>query len=115
MNASSSVIGKIFNKKYEEQRGSSAVYNFLQLISVFSCWAILYAFDFSFEIKVIGYSVLFALCYTACNIGFINALKYGPAMLTSLFVGLSLILTTILGSSLHCFVICRSEIWASSW
>jgi len=97
MNASSSVIGKIFNKKYEEQRGSSAVYNFLQLISVFSCWAILYAFDFSFKIKVIGYSVLFALCYTACNIGIINALKYGPAMLTSLFVGLSLILTTIWG------------------
>ena len=108
MSASSSVLGKIFNKKYEKQQGSSAVYNFFQLISAFSCWAILYAFDLSFEIKVILYSILFALCYIACNIGIINALKYGSAMLTSLFVGLSLILTTIWG-----FIFWKASINAS--
>lgn len=97
MNASSSVLGKAFNIKYGEQKGSGTVYNFFQLTSAFSCWTILFVFDLSFEFKVIGYSLLFSLCYAACNIGIINSLKYGPSTLTSLFVGLSLILTTIWG------------------
>ena len=60
-------------------------------------WGILYAFDFSFNANVLWYSALFALCYTVCNMGIINALKYGPAMLTSLLIGLSLLVTTIWG------------------
>ena len=67
------------------------------MISVFIGWGILYIIDFSFDANVLWYSILFAICYTACNLGIINALKYGPAMLTSLFISLSLILTTLWG------------------
>lgn len=97
MNASSSIFGKFFSKKNEDKIDSNAFYNFLQLSSVCFLWAILYILDFSFEITVLWYAVLFAAFYTACNIGIIYALKYGPATLTSLFTGLSLIVTTIWG------------------
>jgi uncharacterized membrane protein len=97
MSASSSVFGKIFNKKNDEKRDSTIFYNFLLMISVFIGWGILYIIDFSFDANVLWYSILFAICYTACNLGIINALKYGPAMLTSLFISLSLILTTLWG------------------
>lgn len=104
MSASSSIFGKFYNKK-TNKKDSSALYNFLLLVSVFLCWGVLYSIKFSFEITVIGYSLLFAICYSACNIGIINALIYGSAMLTSLFVNLSLILTTVWG-----FVFWKAEI-----
>lgn len=97
MNAASSILGQVFNRKNEGKTDTDALYNFFLMISVCFCWGILYALDFSFEPRVIWYSVLFAASYTVCNIGIINALKYGPTTLTSLFVGLSLILTTIWG------------------
>ena len=97
MSASSSVFGKIFNRKNENCKDATTFYTFLLLLSVFIGWGILYVFDFSFDANVLWYSVLFAVCYTVCNVGIINALKYGPATLTSLLVGLSLLVTTIWG------------------
>ncbi len=97
MSAASSIFGQLFNRQNEGKADSGAFYNFFLLVSVCSGWGILYALDFSFEISVIRYSVLFAISYTVCNIGIIHALKCGPTTLTSLFVGLSLILTTIWG------------------
>ena len=97
MSASSSVFGKLFNRKNDNAKDSTIFYNFLLTISVFAGWGILYATDFSFEKNVIWYSILFAVCYTVCNLGSINALKYGPTTLTSLLISLSLIVTTIWG------------------
>ena len=97
MNASSSVFGKFFNKKNQLKIDSTVFYNFLLLLSVFICWGVIYVYDFSFDINVLGYSLLFAFCYTVCKIGIISSLKYGPSTLTSLFTGLSLLATTIWG------------------
>ena len=97
MSASSSVFGKLFNKQNDTKKDSTIFYNFFLLSSVCLGWGILYAFDFSFDANVLWYSALFALCYTVCNIGIINALKYGPATLTSLLIALSLLVTTIWG------------------
>ena len=97
MNASSSVFGKIFNKQNEIKKDSTIFYNFLLMVSVCVGWGLLYVFDFSFNASVLWYSALFAICYTVCSIGIINGLKYGPAMLTSLLIGLSLLVTTIWG------------------
>ena len=97
MSASSSVFGKLFNKQSETKKDSTIFYNFFLLSSVCLGWGILYAFDFSFNANVLWYSVLFAICFTVCNVGVINALKYGPATLTALLVGLSLLVTTLWG------------------
>ena len=95
--ASASVLGTYFNKRNESKKDAIALYNFLQLASISLLWLILYALDFSFDIAVLPYSLLFAMCFVVYNFGIINALKYGSSTLTSLFVGLSLILTTIWG------------------
>ena len=105
MSASSSVFGKIFNKHNDGRRDSSAFYNFFLMLSACLGWGILYAVDFSFDVGVLWYSALFAVCYITTNIGIINALKYGPTTLTSLLIGLSLIVTTIWG-----FVFWNAEI-----
>ena len=97
MNASSSVFGKLFNRKNDGKKDATFFYTFLLMLSVFIGWGILYGIDFSFEVNVLRYSILFAVCYSACNLGIISALKYGPAMLTSLLISLSLILTTLWG------------------
>ena len=97
MSASTTVFGKLFNKKAPMATDSSAFYNFLQLASAFLAWGILFSLDFSFEVSVLWYSLLFGLCYTICMVGVIYALKYGPAVLTTLFISLSLIVTVIWG------------------
>jgi drug/metabolite transporter (DMT)-like permease len=97
MSASSSVFGKLYNQKEKDATDAGALYNFLQLSTVFLGWGVLFLINFSFEPTVLLYSLLFALSYTVCNIGIIYALKYGPAVLTSLFVGLALIVTTVWG------------------
>lgn len=97
MSASSSIFGKIFNKQNGRRCDSCTFYNFFLMISVFIGWGILYAIHFSFDSGVLLYSAIFAVCYITCNIGTIHALKHGPMTLTSLLIGLSLILTTIWG------------------
>ena len=97
MGASSSVFGKFFGRKNANIKDSSRLYNCLQLASVFTLWCILYIFNFSFDARVLPYCLLFAVCFTVCNIGIINSLRHGPMTLTSLFSSLSLILTTVWG------------------
>ena len=95
--STSSIFGTYYNRKNEGARDPSALYNFLQAASVCVCWVILYLLDFSFEAAVLPYSVLFGICFAVCNIGIICALQTGPTSLTTLFVALSLILTTVWG------------------
>ena len=95
--ASSSIFGKIFTRRHDGKRDLGTFYNFFLMISVFLGWCVLYVINFSFDTGVLWYSALFGICYTVTNIGGINALKHGPAALTSSLIGLSLILATIWG------------------
>ncbi len=95
--ASSSIFGKFFNRRNDGRKDSGTVYNFFLMISVCIGWGVMLVLDFSFDAAVLLYSLLFALCYSTCNLGLINALKHGPAALTSLFINLSMILTTVWG------------------
>ena len=95
--ASYSLFGKAFNLKCEGKKDVSALYNFILLSCVSLFWGIIFAFDRSFDPGVLIYSLLFAACFSICNVALINALKYGPVTLTSLFTGLSLVMTAIWG------------------
>lgn len=75
----------------------SAIYNLYLLIAVFVCWLVLFLRDGTFDMGVLPYALLFALCYTVTNIAIINAVKEGSVMLTSLFGQLSLILVSVWG------------------
>jgi drug/metabolite transporter (DMT)-like permease len=95
--AASGVFGTYFNRKVAGKKDTSQFYNVLLLGTVAIGWLFLFLTDFSFDIKVLPYSVLFAFFYATCNIALIQALKCGPVSLTSLILSLSLILTTIWG------------------
>lgn len=97
LGASASVFGKFFTKRNGECKASTTFYNFFMILSVFICWCLLFATDLSFKAEALIYSAIFGGCYLTANIGLINSLKHGPATLTSLFMGLSLILTTFWG------------------
>jgi drug/metabolite transporter (DMT)-like permease len=97
LSASANVFSKLFNCQTVGRKDSGAFYNFLFATSVALGWGVVYAFDFSFDVTVLWYAIGFGVCFTACIIGLINAMKYGSAALTSLFVSLSLILTTAWG------------------
>ena len=92
-----SVFGKIFTRANGKYRGAEAFYNFLMIISVFASWCVLFATDPSFDANALIYSALIGISYVLNSIGVINALKYGPAALTALFLNLSLIVSTIWG------------------
>lgn len=112
MGASASVFGKYYNKRNAGENSAIPLYNFLVLLSVFIGWCVLFAFNFSFDIAVLPYSILLAFSYTVCDFGTISALKYGPASLTALFVSLSLLLTTIWG---FIFWKCKTHVCRYHW
>ncbi len=95
--ASTSIFGAFYNRGTEGKKGGPALYNFLQMLAMFVCWGVIFAVDFSFEPKVLLYSLLFAGFYTLCAVSMIHALKLGSVALTSLLLQLSLIGVTIWG------------------
>ena len=97
MSASTSIVGKGYNKRCDGLRGASAFYNLLQMLAVLASWGVIFIIEPSFDAAVLPYSLGFAACYTVCNIAVICALRYGPASLTSLFVSLALIITSVWG------------------
>ena len=97
LSSSSNVLGKLFNRKNTQKKSAGVIYTFTLLLSVCLGWGIRFALDRTFDPTVLWYSLLFAICYTTVQFGVINALRHGPAVLTSLFTSLSMILTTIWG------------------
>lgn len=95
--ASESIMGAFYNQKNLGRKESSSLYSLLSMCSVFIFWAILFARDSSLDLYVIPYALGFAFFYALCSICLIRALKTGPITLTSLFMQLSLVGTTIWG------------------
>lgn len=95
--ASASILGALYNRKNAGVPGSAPLYNFVQMCATFVCWAVIFAFDRGAEAGVLPYALLFALFYTVCMAGMINALKTGPVVFTSLILQLSLIGVAVWG------------------
>jgi drug/metabolite transporter (DMT)-like permease len=95
--ASTNIIGSFYNRRNAGKRGVAPLYNLLLLLTVFTFWTVLFLTDRNYDIAVLPYALLFALCYTMAMVGSINALKTGSVMLTSLFGQLSLIGASVWG------------------
>ncbi len=95
--ASESITGGIYNKTNVANKGASPFYRLLHMSSVFLFWTVLFLCDLSINARVLWYSALFASFYALCCASMILALKTGPVLLTSLFLQLSLIGTTVWG------------------
>ena len=97
LNSTSSIFGKFFFRKNDQRTDGAIFYNFWLILSVFAGWGVLYAFDFSFDPAVLIYSLLFAVFYIMGIAGLTGALQHGPAVLSTLLLGLSLLVPTVWG------------------
>ena len=87
----------IYNRQNEGRRGTSAIYNLIQLFAVFSLWLIKFLVSPQINPAVLIYSALFALGYTTAMVVAVLAYREGSLVLTSLIMQLSLISTSIWG------------------
>lgn len=99
-----SIMTAVFNSRNKISNILN-LYNLIYMASSFVCWTIMYILNFSFEPKVLIYSVGYGICYTMALIGLFNAIKYGPISLTSFIKQLSFVGVAIWG-----FIFWRSPI-----
>lgn len=95
--SSLSVLASFFNHKNKDRTSVSRLYSLLVSIGVFLSWGILYIFDFSFDPKVLLYSLIYGTCYALAMTGLINALKNGSTVLSEYVKSLSLVFVSIWG------------------
>ncbi len=96
--ASLSLFASAYNKKNESRKHDcTPLYNLIYVLCVVIAWAVIWATDFSFDIKVMPYSILFAIGYAAAIMGLIISMKNGPMALTSLIFQLSIVATSVWG------------------
>lgn len=96
-NASLSLFNSFFQKKNKDKVGATQLYNLVMISSVVITWAVIWAFEGGFSVKVLPYSLIFGVGYSAAIIGLFNAIQCGPVALSTLILQLSLIATTVWG------------------
>ncbi len=92
----SSILPGFYSRKNQALRGQSELYNLCRHFGILVFWAICYALNFSFEPAVLPYCVLIAIGYISCFY-VVDAMACGPVSLTSLFVSLSLVVSSVYG------------------
>ena len=95
--AALSVMSTLFNRKNTTCKNVSIFYNLLVTFSAFCSWTIVFCFRPTFNVKVLGYSFLYAVFYTMALTGLFKALQYGSVALTAFVKQLSLIGVCIWG------------------
>ena len=93
---SSNILPGFYTRKNLGLRGQTELYNLCRHLGILIFWGIYYAFHFSFEPRVLPYCLLIALGYVTC-FWVLDAMACGPLSLTSLFVSLSLVVSSLYG------------------
>jgi len=93
-----SVFCGIYNRKNEGRSGATSLFNLIFALSALVCWGIRYCMEFSFDPRVLPYSLGFGLAYCSGCTGLFHALKNGPVSVTSMLVQLSTVATVIWGA-----------------
>ena len=92
-----SVFAAFYNRKNRMRPGTSRLYTLMVVIAAFLGWCILYAFDFSFEPKVLLYSAFYGVGYATAMLGMIGALASGSVALTAFVKQFSFVFVSIWG------------------
>ena len=91
------VGGKLYNNKNKELKNVSSLYNMLVPIFASLGWLIIWIFDFSFDARVLSYSLLYGIGYSLFTVGMLGALKEGSTSLTALVKQIALVGVSIWG------------------
>ena len=92
-----SVFAAFYNRKNAERPGTSRLYTLLVVTAAFLGWCVLYAFDFSFEPRVLIYSAFYGIGYATAMLGMIGALSSGSVALTAFVKQFSFVFVSIWG------------------
>ena len=95
--ASLSIMGTLFNKRNQAYKNFSMLYNFILISCACLGWGVLYIANFSFDARVLLYSVGYAAGYAMALISLFKALECGPVSLTSLIKSISMISVSLWG------------------
>lgn len=91
------VGGRLYNKRCEGMGDVVRFYNILVPFFASLGWLALWAFDFSFDVGILPYSLLYGLGYCAFTVGMLGALKHGSTSLTGLIKQISLVAVSFWG------------------
>ena len=92
-----SVFAAFYNRKNAKRPGTSRLYTLLVVTAAFLGWCVLYAFDFSFEPRVLIYSAFYGIGYATAMLGMIGALASGSVALTAFVKQFSFVFVSIWG------------------
>ena len=92
-----SVFAAFYNRKNEGRPGVSRLYTLMVTIAALCGWCILYALDFSFEGRVLLYSLFYGVGYATAMLGVVGALGAGSVALTAFVKQFSFVLVSIWG------------------
>jgi len=92
-----SIFAAFYNRKNKERPGTSRLYTLLVVIFAFLGWCVLYAFDFSFEPKVLLFSAFYGIGYATAMLGMIGALASGSVALTAFVKQFSFVFKVLRG------------------
>ena len=95
--ATITVGGKLYNNKNKELKNVSSLYNMLVPIFASLGWLVILLFDFSFDARVLPYSLLYGIGYSFFTVGMLGALKAGSTSLTALVKQIALVGVSIWG------------------
>ena len=85
------IAGRLYNQKNESRAHVSGLYNMLVPMFCALGWLMVWMTDFSFELSVLPYSLVYGLCYSTFTVGMLGALKSGSTSLTALVKQMALV------------------------
>jgi len=95
MVAAQNIVEKQYNVKV--QNGNALLFAGVSSLVAMLFFVISSGLNIKFESSIIGYSVAFAVAYSLCNLGIVQAIRHGSLGITMLIFSYSLIIPTFYG------------------
>lgn len=92
-----SVFAAFYNRKNADRPNVSRLYTVMVTVAALLGWGVLYAFDFSFEPRVLLYSLFYGVGYATAMLGVVGALRAGSVALTAFVKQFSFVFVSIWG------------------
>ena len=95
--AAITIGGRLYNTRNQDRANVSMLYNFLFPLFAAIVWFIIWMQDFSFDARVLPYSLLYSIGYSCFTVGMLGALRTGSTSITALVKQLALVGVSLWG------------------
>ena len=91
------VAGRYYNEKNAHRPNVSRLYTAMVPVFATLGWLVLWCFDFSFDLRVLPYSLGYGITYSCFTVGVLGALQVGSTSLTALVKQIALVGVSVWG------------------